>query len=328
MSNFERKFGRYAIRNLSLVLILCYAFGYMIEFVNTSFLNFLTLNPYAILHGQIWRVITWVLVPPDSSNIFFVLIMLFFYYSIGTSLERTWGTYRYNVYIFSGILFTVAAAFLMMGFCYLFDGAVIEAAGAEQYFRVYSTVFSTYYVNMSIFLAFAVTFPDMQVLLMFIIPLKVKWLGIIYAVMLAFEFIGSSFPFRFAMIGSLLNFLVFWLRTVDWRRISPKEVRRRASFRRAVHGGAGPGRSGAAGQAQTRPKRNPMNGQVGAIHRCAVCGRTEIDNPNLEFRYCSKCEGNYEYCQDHIFTHIHVHKNGGFNPDGSVKINPDSYVNK
>ena len=100
MSNFEKKFGKYAIRNLSLVLILCYACGYLIQFVNSGFLHYLTLNPYAILHGQVWRLVTWIIVPPDASNLFFVLIMLYFYFSIGTTLENTWGTYRYNLYIF------------------------------------------------------------------------------------------------------------------------------------------------------------------------------------------------------------------------------------
>ena len=100
MSNFEKKFGKYAIRNLSLVLIMCYAVGYIIQLINRGFLDYLTLNPFAIAHGQIWRLVTWLIVPPDTSNFFFVIIMLFFYYSIGTSLERTWGTYRYNVYIF------------------------------------------------------------------------------------------------------------------------------------------------------------------------------------------------------------------------------------
>ena len=341
MSNFERKFGKYAIRNLSLVLIICYGFGYLMEMVNGSFLNYLTLNPYAVLHGQVWRLITWVLVPPDSSNLFFVLIMLFFYYSIGTALERAWGTYRYNVYIFSGILFTVIASFLMMGFSYLFEGGAVAALGAEQYFAVYSLVFSTYYVNMSIFLAFAVTFPNMQVLLMFIIPIKVKWLGIIYAVMLGMEFIGSSFPFRFAMLGSLLNFLVFWLRTLNWNRVNPREVKRRADFRRAMNGGQpyfhrdGQSRSGAAngqehaaGQGAARGGLRQGRQGHGALHRCAVCGRTELTNPTLEFRYCSKCDGNYEYCQEHIFTHIHVHGREGLNPDGSVRINPDTFVNR
>ena len=101
MSKFEKKFGKYAIPNLTLVLIMCYVAGYVIEMMgrasNTYLLGFLTLDPYRILHGQIWRLVTWVIVPPESLGIF-TIIMLFFYYSLGTTLERTWGTYRYNVY--------------------------------------------------------------------------------------------------------------------------------------------------------------------------------------------------------------------------------------
>ena len=118
MSKFEKKFGKYAIHNLTMVLIMCYVAGYVIELMGSAagnnLLGFLTLDPYRILHGQIWRLVTWVIVPPDSLDIF-TIIMLLFYYNLGTALERTWGTYRYNVYIFSGMLFTIAGSFLCMG---------------------------------------------------------------------------------------------------------------------------------------------------------------------------------------------------------------------
>lgn len=114
MSNFEKRFGKYAISNLSLILILCYVVGYVIQLINGNFLLYLTLDPYAILHGQIWRIFTWVIVPPSSLDPF-TIIMLLFYYNIGTSLERTWGTYRYNVYLFSGMLFTVLGSFVWLG---------------------------------------------------------------------------------------------------------------------------------------------------------------------------------------------------------------------
>ena len=305
MNNLERRFGKYAIRNLSLALILCYAFGYMIRMVNSGFLNYLTLDPWRIVHGQIWRVITWVIIPPDSSNLFFTLIMLFFYYSIGTALERTWGTWQYNVYIFSGILFTVAGSFVMLAVAYVLDGGMIAMAGEELYFRMAATAFSTYYINMSIFLAYAVTYPDMQVLFMFFIPLKVKYLGILYLVILGIDFIQANYVVKIAIAASLLNFALLWIRSRNWRRISPSEVKRRRDFRRSYEEGmrerSARGADGAA--ARMRP------GSAQAIHRCAVCGRTELDDPSLEFRYCSKCEGNYEYCQDHLFTHVHVKKN-------------------
>lgn len=293
MSNFEKKFGKYAIKNISLVLILFYACGYLINWINPIMFNYLTLNPYAILFkGQIWRLITWLIIPPENFS-FFTLIMLYFYYSIGTTLERTWGTYRYNLYLFLGIIFTAVGAFAMMGFVYLFQRDILFAMGAENYFAVLSTMFSTYYVNMSIFLAFAATFPDMQVLLFFFIPIKVKILGIIYGVLLVYEFIagvGNKYlnaANRFVIGASLLNFIVFFLTSRNMIHMSPKQVKRRQEFKREVKQSA----------KITR-------------HKCAICGRTEETNPELEFRFCSKCDGNYEYCQDHLFTHAHVKYQG------------------
>ncbi len=283
MSNFERKFGKYAIKNISLMLIMCYAVGYLINLINPLFLSYLTLNPYEILHGQIWRILTWIIVPPDTSNLFFVLIMLYFYYSIGTTLERSWGTYRYNVYLLSGMLFTVIGSFLLMGYCYIFNGDMMAAYGAKDFFSAISFYFSTYYVNMSIFLAFAATFPEAQVLLMFIIPVRIKWLGIIYAVMLGAQFLTGSVYSRFAMGASLLNFLVFWFTSRNHIHMSPKQVKRRQEFKKEVKRSTGVTK-----------------------HKCAICGRTEVDSPELEFRFCSKCDGNYEYCQEHLFTHEHV----------------------
>ena len=293
MSNFEKKFGKYAIKNISLVLILFYACGYLINWINPIMFNYLTLNPYAILFkGQVWRLITWLIIPPENFS-FFTLIMLYFYYSIGTTLERTWGTYRYNLSLFLGIIFTAVGAFAMMGFVYLFQRDILFAMGAENYFAVLSTMFSTYYVNMSIFLAFAATFPDMQVLLFFFIPIKVKILGIIYGVLLVYEFIagvGNKYlnaANRFVIGASLLNFIVFFLTSRNMIHMSPKQVKRRQEFKREVKQSA----------KITR-------------HKCAICGRTEETNPELEFRFCSKCDGNYEYCQDHLFTHAHVKYQG------------------
>lgn len=283
MSPFERKFGKYAIKNLSFVLVICYAVGYLIQLIAPSALFYLTLNPYAILHGQIWRIVTWILIPPSSQNIFFTLIMLYFYCSIGTSLERTWGTYKYNVYLFEGMLFTVLGSFLLMGYHYLFHADSIATVGAEYFFAIISLYFSTYYINMSIFLGFAATFPEAQVLLMFFIPVKVKWLGVIYAVMLVFEFFQSGVDGRFAIAASLLNFVIFFLTSRNMMHLNPKQIHRRQEFKREVRRNTGITK-----------------------HKCAICGRTEVDSPNMQFRFCSKCDGNYEYCEEHLYTHTHV----------------------
>mgnify|MGYP001141797351 FL=1 len=291
MSPFERKFGKYAIRNLSFVLVMCYAVGYLLQMFDRSglLITYLTLNPYAILHGQIWRLVTWVLIPPSSGGLFFTLLMLYFYCSIGTSLERTWGTYRYNVYLFQGMLFTIVGSFLLMGYCYLFQpeipllGTALTINTPVEYFTVIAMMFSTYYINMSIFLAYAATFPDAQVLLMFIIPIRVKWLGVIYAVMLLFQFLGTNVYGKFAIGASLLNFVVFFLTSRNMMHLNPKQIHRRQEFKREVRRSTGITK-----------------------HKCAICGRTEVDSPQMQFRFCSKCDGNYEYCEEHLYTHTHI----------------------
>ena len=308
MSDFERKFGKYAVRDLSLKLIILYLAGYALYFFNSQTIFYMTLNPYAIVHGQIWRIFSWLLIPPSTSNLFFIAIMMLFYYSIGTSLERVWGTWRYNVFIFTGILLTIAASFVWMGFSYLTAGPTISAVGASQYFNYYSLAFSTYYINMGIFFAYALTFPDAVVLMFFIIPMKVKWLGLLDVAYLIYEFIGASSATRFAILATFINIGLLYLRFKG-------PVRRNSAFSGAFGGGkgnpfgngkgafGGGQRAAGAGAGGTR-RTQTSNGRV--VHRCAICGRTQFDNPDLEFRYCSKCEGGLEYCQDHLFTHVHV----------------------
>ena len=292
MSNFEKKFGKYAIHNLTSVLIICYVIGFVIEYVSPEFLYMLTLDPYKILHGQVWRLVSWILVPPESFDLFTIL-MLYFYYSVGTALERTWGDYRYNMYLFMGMIFTVVGSFVAMGMGYLFYGDLFAVPGvAEQYIAVGSSWFSTYYINMSILLAFAATFPNAQVLLMFVVPVKMKWLGIAYGVYMGLVLLTGTNTgigildifYRIAIIASLLNFVVFWCMSRGHIHMSPRQMKRRQEFKREVK----------------------VNTKV-TKHKCAVCGRTD-EEEGLEFRFCSKCEGNYEYCQHHLFTHRHVVK--------------------
>ncbi len=278
-NKFEQKFGKYAISNLTLILIICYVVGYVIQMINPNIAFFLTLDPYQILKGQVWRLFSWILIPPSSLDIF-TIIMLMFYYNLGTVLEKTWGTYRYNVYIFSGMLLTVVASFLYMGTMFLL-GLHPEEATAVFFYT--SGAFSTYYINLSIFLAFAVTYPDMQVLLMFVIPVKVKWMAILDIVLLLYDMLVGGLSIKFAVGAALVNFVVFYLSTKSLYHMNPKQMKRRAEFKSEV-------------------KRN----STVAKHKCAICGRTEEDDPSLEFRFCSKCNGNYEYCQNHLFTHEHV----------------------
>lgn len=267
----EYKFGKYAIHNLMYYIILLYGAGIVMSLMNPYFYPmYLSLNAEAILHGQVWRLVTFLICPP-SSGIFFNLIAMFLYYSLGTTLERTWGAFRFNVYFIMGILGHIVAAFLI----YFITGA--------------SYPLSTYYLNNSLFLAFAVTFPEMQFYLMGILPIKAKWLGIFYGLTFLYEFVAGSIVSRIGIGLSLLNFVIFFGLTRNLKSISPKELKRKQNF-----------------------KENTKKAEIQKIklshHKCALCGRTDEDDKGLEFRYCSKCEGGLEYCMDHLYTHKHVTK--------------------
>ena len=297
MSKFEKKFGKYAIHNLTMVLIMCYVAGYVIELMGSAagnnLLGFLTLDPYRILHGQIWRLVTWVIVPPDSLDIF-TIIMLLFYYNLGTALERTWGTYRYNVYIFSGMLFTIAGSFLCMGVLYLLTGGMAtETASVVFYSGSYAV--STYYINLSIFLAFAATYPDMQVLFMMVLPLKASWIAVAEAGIYIYSFITGGLIEKIEIVLSLILIGVFF----GWMTF------------------AGPSGFKQKKRSQEFQKTTQKMKVVKRGHKCAVCGRTDKDSPGMEFRYCSKCEGNYEYCMDHLYTHKHVKKEDADNSNSN-----------
>lgn len=292
MNDLKRKLERYAIGNLSFILIVCYVIGFVIQGVYPNLLTWISLNPYWILKGQVWRLVTWVLIPPPSSNILTTVIMLFFYYSIGKSLERTWGDYYYNLYIFSGMFFTIIGAFLTYGMVSWFPQMSLTGIAAADMEIVSIAYISTYFINMSIFLAFAATFPDNMVLLMFFIPIKVKWLGIVYGVMLAYEAIQGDAFLRIVIGASLLNFGVFYLFQRKALHGSPRmrmeNIKRQRVYKREVE------------------NATQAFGAGISKHKCAICGRTEIDSPDMQFRFCSKCNGNYEYCSEHIFMHTHV----------------------
>jgi len=279
MNNFidklERRFGRHPIHNLMLYVCILYMIGLVVDLANPTFCQaYLSLNPQAILHGQIWRLVTFLMSPPDT-NVFFFIFTLYLYYILGRSLERTWGAFRFNLYYFSGVIFTIIASFI----AYFVTGQVF--------------LMDTYYINMSIFFAFAMEYPDMELLFMFLIPIKIKWLAYLDGVLFVISFITGTVGTRIAIAVAMLNFLIYFITVINPAQ-RYRQHKRRSAYTKAVH----------------RPERTGGNGNRTAdgkiIHRCAVCGRTNITNPELEFRFCSKCNGNYEYCQDHLFTHEHV----------------------
>lgn len=280
MTKLERKFGKYSIPNLTFILIVCFVLGYIIQILQPNAIYLINLNPELILRGQIWRLLTWVIMPPNVTNFLFVIISLMFYFHVGRTLENAWGDFKYSMYITSGIVFTdlgVIGTYVVLKLCGLGEYASMYAS--------YSDV-STYYLCMSMFLAYAFMFPDMRVLLYMIIPVKVKWLGYLDIAYLLYSILMYGmmgyYPGIVTIVMSILNFIVYYFLLKGKTRVSAAHKKRARNYKKEVR----------ATQMMTR-------------HKCAICGQTEEDNPDLEFRYCSRCNGNYEYCQNHLFTHPH-----------------------
>ena len=271
---------RFGIPNLMRVIVIgnvaVYVLMLLTQANDANALSFLTFNLNALLHGEVWRLVTFVFVPAYSSP-FALLISLYFYYWIGSTLERQWGTAKFNLYYISGALLTVLGVVLAS----LITG------------NPYLTAAGTGYVNLSMFFAFAFLFPNTTVLLFFILPMKMKWLAYLDGALFAFDIIKAIGAHNWAgvvlPIVALLNFAVFIWPEVHYlkERAKYQNSRKTVQFR----------------QAQQQQAKQAQ--QQGYRHKCAVCGRTDTDYPDLQFRYCSKCVGYHCFCQDHIFNHVH-----------------------
>lgn len=233
----------------------------------------LSFNRDAIFHGQVWRLFTYIFDP--SSMGFFYIIMLFFYYQIGRMMEQHWGVLRFNLYYLSGIVITAIA------------GLALNVPA------------TAYFLNISLLLAFATLCPEDQVLIFFIIPLKMKWLAWIYFGMTIYDMIREPFPWNLFPLFALLNYFLFF--GSDIKHVLPQSRYRhvRKPHEKKDNPHAAPNPKWADGYRNAK-------GQKPYRHKCTVCGRTDTEFPELEFRYCSRCTGYYCYCTEHINNHEHI----------------------
>ncbi len=275
ITKFCFKHPNFGIKNLMMWLVGGTGLVYIVYLMDTTgtFLNYLRFSPTLILHGQVWRLVTFLFIPTDT-NIFYLLISLFLYYFIGTSLERQWGTARFTIYYATGWLFNVLY------------GIILTLFGFEQY----CTWIDTSYLNLSLFFAYAVLWPDQQFLLMFIIPVKIKWLAWLDAALFVYEIIANAslFPFNLLPVVAILNFLIILGPTLYREVFGVRRTRKRQKikFNKSAFN-------------KKSTDEDPFQ------QKCSVCGRTSKDNPGLEFRYCSRCVGYHCFCIDHINNHIH-----------------------
>ena len=277
MKELRRKFNRFCYRNrdkgipnLMLYIVAGTALVYFINLVDPSnaLSGLLYFSREKILQGQVWRLLTYPLVN-DNGNILFTALMLFCYYQIGRTIESIWGTLRFNLFYFSGVL-------LMDIYCMLFGGMA-----------------DAYYLNLSLFLSYATLFPDAQFMLFFIIPIKAWVFALVDLALVVWGLIAYPWPYNLFPVVALLNYFLFFGR--DVANVLPRSWRYKLQ-RKARKTAAG---------SKTIPFR-PAQAKPDYTHRCTVCGRTDVTNPELEFRYCSRCRGYYCYCQDHISSHAHI----------------------
>ena len=276
IDRFAYKHPNFGIPNLMKYIVAGNALVFLLAvFSSTSAVSFLAFDWSAICRGEIWRLVTFVFMPGyyTLGEGLWLVLFLYFYHFMGSILEREWGTAKFNLYYFSGVLLTALGGVVGS----LLSGYSLYIAGAQ-------------YVNLSMFFAFAALYPETRVLFMFFIPVKMKWLGWIdgalFALGIVMSIIGRNVIGVVLPIVALLNFAVFIWPEVKYQadRFQYRHSRQTVQFKKAV---------------------KQQQQQKGYHHKCCVCGKTDTDYPDMTFRYCSKCAGYHCYCQDHIFSHVH-----------------------
>lgn len=259
LENLERKLRRYAIRNVTIYLILGQVLFFVFALSGRFILERVVLIPERVLMGEWWRLITFLFIPPVTNPIF-AFFAWYLFYLMGSALEGPWGAFRYNLFLLVGYVVTVAVSFIMP----LYPATNVFIGG-------------------SVFLAFAFLYPDFQLYIFFILPVKIKWLALLTWIGYAYEVLFGSWSTRLLVLASVSNFLLFFGNDILWRMKSGKRIM---------------------GQ-----QARQLSGIKKAFHTCATCGITDISHPQMEFRYCSDC-GGLGYCKNHIFSHEHTRHSG------------------
>lgn len=269
LARLESKIGRYVPPNITAVLIAGQAVCLLADWFskaqgNPGILHNIQLVPARVVQGEVWRVVTYLFAPMNSHPLF-IIFLWFLFYLMGTTLQANWGTVRYNTYLLIGYVASLLLAFVGWA---VFPGANAIATNGFLYG--------------SVFLAFARLYPDFTLLLMFILPVKVKWLALLMWLMYGYSLLFDSWLTKLMVVAAVANYLLFFGRDI-WRDM-------KHGHRRMQH--------------QGRLRRAPAR----ITHECRVCGLTSVDSPRTPFRYCSQCEGQCCYCPDHLRDHEHVVK--------------------
>lgn len=269
LDRLERAFGRWALPGVSLYLVIGQAGVYLLGMLRGLDAGLLVLVPALVTRGEPWRLVSFLFLPP-ATNFVFIAFAWWMFFLMGNALEAYWGAFRYNVFLLLGYGLTVGLAFLN-------PAAVV---GNE-------------FLAGSVFLAFAYLNPEFEIMLFFIIPVKIRWLALFAWAVYAVSFVLGSWSSRLQVVAAVGNFFIFFGRDL-WHQAGVITRRRRLASADQARRSAG----------EDEPR-----------HRCRICGKTDRTDPQLDFRYCSKCAGAQCYCPDHIFNHEHVRSEDGSAPE-------------
>jgi hypothetical protein len=253
----QRRFGRYAVPHVTEGIILCQVLVYVLCLVRPEYLVQVVLIPNKVLEGEVWRLFTFICLPPMTGP-FWAFFFWWFFYFVGTVLDNTWGSFRYNLYLLTGYLVTIASSFIFPGML-----------GTNAY------------LQLSVFFAFAYLYPDYEILIFFMLPVKVKWLALFEWLTYGYFFVQGNLLTKIYIASSVVNFFLFFGRDL---------YQRFKAGRRHI----------AAETKKIKPADKPPR------HTCSICGATNLSHPKMSFRYCSKCVGCPCYCEEHLRDHAHL----------------------
>ncbi|TYQ15228.1 UNVERIFIED_CONTAM: membrane associated rhomboid family serine protease [Acetivibrio alkalicellulosi] len=263
LDKLERKFGKFAIPNLMMFIVGANFLVFLLSFLQGDWMGDniifkLMLIPELVLEGEVWRLVSFIFIPPQARPLFIIFALLLIY-TYGNGLEHEWGSFKFNAYYLVGILGTIIAAF------------ITNIHGITPH-----------YLNLSLLFGFARFYPNYQIRLFFILPIEIKYIAWLNWLFMIGTIIFFPPQFKAAAIVAVLNYFLFFGKEIA----TNSKTRGSSKIRKAIYN------QGVKGKGYT--------------NRCTVCGITEKDNPQMEFRYCSSCEGDYEYCMDHLKNHEHI----------------------
>ena len=309
MKKLRRNFERFCyqnrskgIPNLMLYITLGTAIVYILSLVDNSntLYNVLCFNRSLILQGQVWRLFTYVFTH-NAGNILLMMVSLLCYFSLGRAMENIWGTFRFNLFYFTGIILMDVFAMVCGGMTVSVGNYVLDVSSLVAGNLVY-------HLNLSLFLGYATLYPNAHFLLFFIIPVKAWIFALMDLILVIYDVVqytaAGLFPFSLFPLVAIANYFLFFGKDVlnviplTWQLNARRLFKKNAPQQKKT--GTVPFPTAGSYQATTATVKEAYT------HKCTVCGRTDVTNPELEFRYCSRCNGYHCYCEDHINNHTHI----------------------